>query len=464
MSNFSLTPDSAALIAQRDPVLSQNTEQGFANTYGPGTNIPDGQFGIAVPALGMSALGLYLLYQKYQQDKKDQEEKIAAVDWQAVRAQLPGFHAPDILLGGAAGAGAGMLYDYIRGGEKGKRFLPALRRILTGAAVGAGLTNFAGDRFRRYVTNSVVPAGYDGGNILAQLKPRSWQHVWDAAGKDKPSYDPEKVREFVSNFKNTEVGQRVLAARREIERIGMGVDTHNPETSVWQRNKGDKGAPYYSLNEKNKEYLRNLAAIFLPSASNPVQLARDDGLGAFLFQNPNAALEFLNKGSPDQNSSPMDVQVNADFFGTNPLLGAQQLIARQNGRNVDVLTMDRHDVTPSDAAVSGLGSALLRGKVFSPEWRAQTAEGGYEKGQTNSQMMLGTAGRMLWDRVLRHENPWVAQKFQFSPVTGPIGEPEYGFQAMRQDNTPVFSQPLDRGAVFDYLQQLQGAETMPAVQ
>jgi hypothetical protein len=476
MSNFSLTPDLAAQIAQRDPVLNQNTEQGFTNTYGPGTNIPDGQLGFAVPALGMSALGLYLLYQKQQQDKKDREleqaqEKVA-LTWQDVRAQLPGFHAPDILLGGAAGAGAGMLYDYIRGGEKGKRFNQALRRILTGAAIGAGATNLVGDRARRYITNSVVPAGYDGGNILAQLKPRSVQHVWDAAIKDKPSYDPEKVREFVSKFKNTEIGRRVLAARSELDRIGMGVNLHNPETSVWQQNKGDKGAPYYSLNEKNKEYLRNLAAIFLPSRLKPNSVMTQEELGlsgpppadrkdiSGLFANPHEAIKFVNK-------LDLSGQLQTDLFGTHPLLGAQQLVTKLTGKEgdrtkpVEGLVFDRHDVTPSAANLSDLKNNIFSGRVFDPAWRSAPVGGVYGVGKTNLQEMGAVAGRTVWDRVLRHENPWVAQKFQFSPVEGPTGEQEYGLNMLRHDNTPVFSQPMNRGDVFDYLQQLQGGDKIP---
>lgn len=467
--SFSLTPDIAAGIAQKDPVLSQNTEPGFANTYGPGTHKSDGQLGFALPALGVSALGLYLLYQKYQQDQRDKEqEKLAAIDLEALRAQLPGLHVPDLLLGGAAGAGAGMLYDYIRGGEKGKRFGQALRRILTGAAVGAGATNLAGDRFRRYMTNSVIPAGYDAGNILSQLKPRSWQHVSDAAIKDKPSYDPAKVKEFVQKFKNTEIGQRILAARREIDRIGMGVNTHNPAASVWQRNK-DKT---YSINEQNPEYLRNLAAIMLPSALQRERLMTADELGVPaeqhpsvgpLLQNPRAGLEFFNKGPSGKPGDAMSVQVGTDMFGTNPLLGAQQLITRQSGDEIEGLVLDRHDVTPSPESLNALSQAILSGKALDPKWRAQTADSGYERGQTNSQMMFGTLGRLLWDRVLRHENPWVSQKFKFTPAAGPTGMPEYGLQMLKQDNTPAFSQPFTRGNLFDYLESVQTSDTMPTL-
>lgn len=461
MSNFSLTPDTAAQIARQDPTLSQNTEQGFANTYGPGTNTPDGQLGFAVPAVGMSALGLYLLYQKYQQDKLD-KEKVAAVDLQALRAQMPGFHLPDTLLGAAGGAGAGLLYDYVRGGEKGKRFPTALRRALLGALVGAGATNLVGDRARRYLTNSVVPAGYDAGNILAQLKPRSWQHVWDAAGKDIPSFDPAVVQKFTEKFKNPEVGQRALTARREIERIAQGIDTHNPDSSMWQRN-ADKT---YSLNEKNKEYLRNLAAIYLPSSLNPLSLHSTEELGvqpdqhplgidmSGLFKNPEGGLKFIN-------SLPLEGQLHADLFGTHPLLGAQQLIARQNGKDVEGMSLDRHDVTPSASSARALHDAITSGKALDPKWRAAQATGTYENGQTNAEVMRGTIGRMIWDRVLRHENPWVAQKFKFTPTQGPTGESEYGMQMLRQDNTPAFQQPIGRGELSKYLEQVQNTAAIP---
>jgi hypothetical protein len=455
-----LTPDTAAQIARQDPVLSQNTEPGFANTYGPGSNVPEGRWALAVPAAAMSAAGLYWLYRKYQQDKLEKEKK-AAVDWQAVRAQLPGLHAPDLLLGGAAGAGAGMLYDYLRGSEKKKRFATALRRILTGAALGAGATNLVGDRFRRYVTNSVVPAGYDSGNIISQLKPRSWQHVYDAAIKDKPSYDPAKVKEFVEQFRNTEVGQRVLAARREIERIGQGVNSYNPQTSVWQRNP-DKT---YSINEKNKDYIRNLVSIYFPSRLAPNSVMRADELQATipnrkdisgLFLDPKSSLDFVNK-------LDLDGQLQTDLFGTHALLGAQQLVAQQRGADVAGMSLDRHDVTPSNSGLAALRQNITSGKIFNPAWRAGNADGVYGRGQTNSQVMFGTLGRMAWDRLLRKENPWVAQKFKFTPAEGPAGDPEYGLQLLRQDNTPVFSRPVTRDVLYDYLNQAQTTDTVPEI-
>ena len=442
-----LTPDVASQIARRDPVLSQNKEPGFANTYGPGSNMPEGQAGFLIPAAGMSALGLYLLYRKRQQDKLD-EEKTAAIDWQAVRAQLPGAHVPDLLLGGTAGAGAGMLYDYLRGSEKGKRFSTALRRILTGAALGAGATNLAGDRFRRYVTNSIVPAGYDTGNILDQLKPRSLQHVYDAAIKDKPSYDPQAVKKFIESVRgNTEVGERIINARRELKRIGFGVDAHSPATSIWQRNPGKNGPAYYSINEKNPEYLRNLMATMLPMRLDPAQVPH---LAEF-FKNPQSVNWLNNPVVDGKKFNPTAVQSHLDMFGSNSLLGGQQIIHRSGkapGDPIDVTVLDRDDVTLSGPDKKHLYDAFLRRNILSSEWRQQQrpdTEAG-ATGQTNAQAVNSSIARSLWDRVLSKENPWVSQKFRFSQLPEAMRadpkNPEYGMELLNEAGKPVSGMTL----------------------
>ena len=497
--NPGLSVDQAAAIAKTDPVMSQNTEPGFANTYTRASHVPDGQLEFAVPLVGIGALGTYLLYRKYLDDQKarQESEKQAKIDWQAVRAQLPGIHAPDILLGGAAGAGAGLLYDYIRGAEKGKRMPTALRRALTGALVGAGGANLVGDRFRRYVTNSIVPATYDADSALSQLTPRSWSHVYDAAIKDKPTYDSKAVQEFSKSFRNSEVAQRVLTARRELDRIGMGVHLHDPRASIWQRNKTDKGAPYYSLNEKNKDYLKNLAAVMLPSRlsvdslyspDDPAYLAAaaDAGLTpeqtrqewnanaigvgtepysiSDLFFNP---LRYLRQTYSKTDNPAMAEQLKTDLFGTQPLLGAQQIAAEKVGPNVRGSVLDRHDITPTSGDMSQLSDAILRGKVLSKDWRNQAANSqGYTGNKTNYQAMKATLGRLAWDRVLRHENPWVAQKFQFAPKSSPqeaTGVPEYTLQMLKQDNTPAFA-PMSRENLGAYLYQLQNGKFTPPTQ
>ena len=492
-----LTPDTAAAIAKADPVMSQNKEPGFANTYGPGANIPEGQLGFAVPAMGVGALSLYLLYQKYKQDQQDQLEqegqpvlKTAAIDWQGVRAQLPGLHAPDILLGGAAGAGAGLLYDYVRGSEKGKRMPTALRRALIGGLIGAGGANLVGDRARRYVTNSVVPATYDADSAIDQLVPRSWQHFWDAAIKDKPSYDPEAVNKFVGGFGHSEIGHRALTARRELDRIGMGVHLHNPDTSVWQRNTEGGSAPYYSLNEKNRDYHKNLAALMLPSKLSPFSLyspnepayladtveagltpeqarrywaqnaskinGTDDAYEiSGLFKNPK---DHIGTAYSQTDEPTTAAQKMHDFFGSNALLGAQQIPVKSVGDGVVGAVNDRFDITPTRPDLSALREGLLGGKVLSRDWRNTTGGSDYTANRTNYQNLKSTLGRVVWDRILRHENPWVSQKFKFAPApqTDPTA-PEYALQLLKQDNTPAFS-PLSRTDLGAYLSSLRGGK------
>lgn len=524
-----LTPDVAASIARSDPVMSKNTEQGFANTYGPRSNIPDGLPYFAVPAAGAGALGLYWLYKKYREDREaaraaEPKVKIAAIDWHAVRSQLPGAHTPDLLLGGAAGAGAGLLYDYVRGGEKGKRLPTALKRILGGAAIGAGATNLAGDRLRRYITNSSVLTGYDSDKQLKQLYPRNWQHVWDAAIADKPSYHPDSLKELAERYavSSADIGKRLVAARREIERIGMNVDTHNPRNSIWQRNAGGRGPQHYSLNEKNPEYKSNLAALYLPkfldSASmyapgsdNTVDtsyinalgekelIARDplhvpipprarvmDGFGKLVTDAGNDQWDMLATPKPGgvAANAPFSLQplftepateiakINSpdgkyildasELFGGDSLVGAQQIPTRQNGANLEGMTLDRFDITPSQADTDELYKSVVSGGLFDKTWRGSGGDtaSGYNRGQTNWQTFKSTLGRMVWDRVLRQEHPWISQKFRFAPPTAADKDIGHSLQFMKNDGTPA-AEPINRVQLGGHLDDVHAHKLNP---
>jgi hypothetical protein len=464
-----LTPDVASQIAKADPILGQNQEPGFANTYGPGTDKPKGQLlSAAIPAMGMGALSLYLLYRQQQQDKLEQEaEKEAKVDLEAFKAQLPGLHAPDLLLGGAAGAGAGALYDYVRGAPKGKKFQTTLKRMLTGAALGAGATNLAGDRLRRYISNSMLPFGYDSANALDQLKPRSLAHVRDALIYDKPSYDPKAVAAIAPYFaSNKEILEPVLNARRELHRIGYGVHSHNPATSAWQKNQGGKGPAHYSLNEKNPEYLKNLRALMLPTrlrpeavysyadmkASDPNFPMAEHDYKKYLQNNADVSGFFKN---PQQALARYNVNTatTPDMFGSDSLLGAQQLVTRQNGQNTEGLILDRHDVTPTKADMQSFLSALLGGRLFNKKWQEERLpnNGDYNAGQTNIGAWNSTLKRLILDRALTKEHPWVSQKFRFTPDTPGT----YGLEFLKQDGQPAMP-AMTQGDLYDYLNSVQG--------
>ena len=444
-----LTPDVASQLAKADPVLGQNREPGFTNMYGPGANKPEGALAYMLPAAGMSALSMYLLYQKYKQDQAEREKR-SAVSLSDIKAQLPNLHAPDLLLGGAAGAGAGALYDYIRGAPKGQRLASALKRILGGAAIGAGVSNLAGDRLRRYITNSMLPFGYDSGDTLKQLMPRSLSHVRDALIYDKPSYDPAAIDKKTPYFRNKDTFDRALAARRELNRISMGVDSHDPAKSVWQRNPGQKGPAYYSLNEKSPEYLQNLSALMLPTRLPPPSAvpyedalphlppgtskedyfnAKDKQNGIDItgfFKNPLAAFRAFNAA---------EHKPTIDLLGSDSLLGGQQFAVRENGQNVEGMALDRFDITPTRPEYRGFLDAIRTGNIFKPSWRNQTQPntGDYTSSQTNADAWRGVLARSVWDNVLTKEHPWIAQPFRFTPDAGG----RYALEILRQNGQPA---------------------------
>jgi hypothetical protein len=458
-----LTPDVASQIAKADPVLQQNQEPGFTNTYGPGANKPEGALAYMLPAAGMGALGMYLLYQKYKQDQAEREKRSAA-SLNDIKAQLPNLHAPDMLLGGATGAGLGALYDYIRGAPKGKRLSSALTRILGGAALGAGAANVTGDRLRRYVTNSMLPYGYDSGGTLKQLLPRSLQHVRDALILDKPSYDPKAVASKLPFFINKDVFDKTTAARRELNRISMGVDSHDPSKSIWQRNPGQKGPAYYSLNEKAPGYLQNLAALMLPTRLKPHAVYSYEDMKANLppdmpkefytgemqnnadisgfFKNPLAAIRAFNAAKR---------KPATDLLGSDSLVGGQQFAVRENGPNVEGTVLDRFDLTPGRQEYRGFLDAIRTGNIFKPSWRNQTVPntGDYTSNQTNADAWRGVLARSVWDNVLSKEHPWIAQPFRFTPD----GNAGYALELLRQNGKPAMP-AITQGDMYDRLESL----------
>lgn len=471
-----LSVDTASQIAQFDSALNQNREPGFANTYGPGADSSGGLVSAAIPLSAVGALGLWALYNRYQQDLADREsEKLAAIDLNAFKAQLPGLHLKDMLLGAALGGGAGLLYDQFAGpGEKHKRTQTTLGRLLTGAAIGAGGANIVGDRVRRYISNSKLPFGYDSDNILSQLTPRSWKHFYDAAIADKPSYDPAKVKELTSRFGgNEQVRDTALGARRELERRSFGVHSENAQTDYWQRNKGKAGPEYLSANEKNPDYASILPRLFLPSQLSPAapmsykdyletvpageqpisrekfEAIRQREAGgrdiAPLFTSPLAALGVLNNNN----------WRNADMFGANTLLGEQQVIARPRDGKIDGRVLDRFDVTPSQDDTTRLMAAIKNLDILKPSWYGQKLPQGfssYQEGATNKSWLSSLLGRLVWDKMLVEKQPWVSQRFQFVPENG-SNSLQFLNEAGRGATSPMSSQQLS-----DYLAELQAGQ------
>ena len=424
MPDFSV--DTAAQIAKTDPALSSNTEPGFANTYAPYANIPQGYLAAGVPLLGTGALGLLLMYKRHQEEQA--RKKLKTASWQDIKAQLPGVHPKDMLLGAAAGGGAGLLYDLIasKPGDKDKT-KKTLQRALTGATIGGLGANVLGDRVRRYTSNVKIPLGY----ANTDLTPKSFSQFAQAFFADKPAYDPKAVEALAPHFHGDKaVLNDAIHARRELMRRSFGVHSHNADSDYWQSNKGDKGPNYYSLNEKAPEYLSRLSNLFLPSSRQAPE--RLGGVAAVL-KDPKKTLPLLN--NPEASGQAFQ---DLDLFGSNTLLGDQQIATQPDGKHIQGRVLDRWDVTPTADEKQYVWDAIKGRHVLNPKWYGQQVGlDGYSEGQTNKSFLSSLLGRLFWDNVLTEEHPWVSQRFRFAqPAQWPWQNKSKVLQLMNEAGAP----------------------------
>ena len=427
-----LSVDAASDYVKGLPGMSSQTEPGFANTYGKGSDTPSGIMAAALPAAGIGALSLYLLYRRKLQDEQEAQQKQADL-----QSQLPGLHPKDILLGAAAGGGAGLIYDLAAGTKPGEKRLPkALKRILGGAAIGGAGANLIGDRARRYITNTVIPLDYNASDKVKQLMPGSLKRFIDAAILDKPSFNPKRVQEYIATLKMK--GTRgdpgpddlpaVINARRELNRIAFGVHTPNAAADYWQYNKGNKGPGYYSVNESNPNYKTIREQLFGPRSVT----AR--GIIDAVTQDPVAAIAGQNREKQWRTSG---------LFGADTLMGGQQVSLPPSAKSPLIgRVLDRFDVTPSQDDVTYAQDAVRKFKIFSPAWWASKKETpGYSSTtpETNKQFMGGLISRLFWDKILTEKYPWVSQQFRVSKAT-PVVPRLYNwpgkFELLKEDGTP----------------------------
>jgi hypothetical protein len=342
------------------------------------------------------------------------------------------------------------------------------------------------------MTNSAILTGYEGNKLLKQLKPRSWEHFRDAAIYDKPSYDPKELAAQKARFNSDEVFDRIVTARRELERVGMGVHSVNPAKDIWQRNNGTGGPDYYSLNERNPEYKRNLASIFLPEKLRAESLYEHNAPGLLARYGGNARVaEIMRKrynrprfGEQPPPSAYVDISdifrdpqkalqaargpgghnfiMNSGLFGSDRLVGGQQVITEPRGDKITGHVLDRWDITPEKPALQALWDAITSGNILSAGWRnsAAPASSGHASGNTNFERALGTAGRVIWDRGLRSNHPWVSQPYQFVPVQKYPDYPEYGLQFHGADGKPTTG-IIDRDTLSKYLDSVHSNSLTP---
>lgn len=170
---------------------------------------------------------------------------------------------PDSVIGAVGGSALGLL-SYLLFSKKKKKS-DALLHILGGAALGTVGANVGGTLARRYVSNTVVPAGYGSKEVADAMKPTSlgdaWAKLYRHAIKDEPALNLHKAVSTGSAAEGT------TFARRELVRRNMGVhntDIHND----WFRDNADgsvrvneavlgRSFGANSSEEKTRDYLRN---------------------------------------------------------------------------------------------------------------------------------------------------------------------------------------------------------------
>ncbi len=406
------------------PNLVHTGEPGFAESFqNPATKEMLWRAGAVLP-LGLSAAGLLALGTgrndikplppKQPVDKKKKPVPvIKSADWQEtlqnVKAQLPGLHPIDTAVGAAGGAALGGLYDVLRGNSgklaPNKRWKSTARRVLGGALLGGGAANLAGDRARRYISNTLMPFGYDPENV-SSVKP-TWNKVWQAGILDRPTYSLEQLQKADERL----VNEPKLDARREIMRRSFGVHASNPLTDWWQKNKGG----YYSLNEKNPEYEKRLRAIFGPQSDINTSTMYS------MMSDPEKFLtDFNTKKVPNQSDA-------YDFFSGWQMLGDQQVPFAKRGPRIDGQVLDRFDLTPNPKEIDHLKQwAVNKLQNKDPGWDFQQIpkerygdfdySGNIVGGPlTNGGIAKSLLGRWAWDNVLSEEKPWISQKFTMKP-------------------------------------------------
>jgi hypothetical protein len=230
--------------------------------------------------------------------------------------------------------------------------------------------------------------------MLSQLAPRSRQHVYDALIADKPSYDPKVIAGLTDHFGGeVDIRDAAIAARYELGRRALGVHTNNAIKDFWQKNKGTAGPDYYSVNEKNPAYSKNVWNLFrtMPGGVTP---------------NSAETISSINK-------APGGWRVS-DSLGSNTLLGEQQVVTSPSGQG---RILDRYDITPAKADTDKLIGAVKNLDVLKPGWHKKPLDdaGVYDKDKTNQTWLTSLLGRMFWDKVLTEEHPWVSQRFQLAP-------------------------------------------------
>ncbi|NBQ69475.1 MAG: hypothetical protein EBU46_11885 [Nitrosomonadaceae bacterium] len=321
-----------------------------------------------------------------------------------IHHHLPSIRGLDSLVGTATGAGAGYLVNKLRdnsGLTDKERASRRNRAMLIGGGLGSLGGNLIGDRFRRYVSNTIDPAEYG----VQSLRPRSWKHFVDAAIKDRPaqpyiSGDPDWTAE----------GFTPIKGRRELLRIAEGVHTPNSKTDYWSKNTNGS----VSINPNNEEAGKMLKDLLVSKESDPA-----------LLKDP---MQYIGRINSDHHFNQDKSHFNGSELMTN-IVGGQRINVQPFYQKFDPAP----GAPPSDIVASindrwGVWQKPEESKYFKsiPKeilqhglgWLNQpvdTSRVGYTEGtnMTNADAAKSLGSRWLAENVLFKNAPWVSQHVHF---------------------------------------------------
>lgn len=385
-----------------DPQVSLFNEAGFAGSFAPGGG-------------GASLTG-----------------KLFSLFGEAGRAaykHVPRVRLVDSVAGGLLGAGAGAAVQAVRNQFRDDADIKRRGRgygaaTLLGAAAGVAGGNVVGDRARRYLSNTLVPMGYEGNGEESptpweRVRPKSWRQFYDAAIRDVPAHQPVEGEWAWSPFYKNMTPEQVradyakrvaetptLRARTELVRRELGVHTDDAARDAWVRNPDGS----LSVNPQAPD-AKGLLELLTGSpdhaagmAADPITYARDANTGA--------GSGHTNSGS----SGLMGGLVGGQRAQLIPLPG-RGLTKDDGGHLLRVL--DRWDYTldPKERAFVGryLPKLLTDRKALDAPVPPEMTDD-YTAGHQRSGDLLKTLlARDVMDRVLVHEQPWIHQYLRFDP-------------------------------------------------
>lgn len=356
--------------------------------------------------------------------------------------QLPSIRLPDSIVGGAVGAGGGAIYNAMKDdgdvSKKTKRH-NFWNRLIGGAGIGALAGNVAGDRGRRYLSNTMIPYSYDASNpdVANPIKP-TLSKVWNAGILDKPQqpgvadylkgkYQPPFTENPSIPLHNTTAN---LAARRELSRLAMGVQSVD-KNNIWQKQPDGS----FSINPQHANSENLVKEFMYPDPNLKGGLPHHNFL-----KDPVSNIAKLNNG-PGEGDSMMGSIVGGQRIATYPY-------ETTNGQDYLAKIQDNWNVKPRDYETKALTGYLID-KYIKRDPAASIPNIEYTGNSNPEQVSNSIFKRMMMDKLVFKDNPWVSQRmyFQKQPMTNNM---DGGFKSIP---TTASGQPYPGNTVGKYNQQ-----------